>query len=239
MRYFICHADGVIVSTPALGQRLKPLNDRIAVVPNALDERLFPQVPGRLNAVDSGDIVTFGYMGTGTHSGDLMMILEPLRAAMRAYSGRVKVQIVGVTLDPRVRKAFEGLPVEWLLAAGADSYPKFIRWAADRMRWDFGLAPLADTVLNRSKSDIKFLDYGMLGIPGIFSRGHAYSSTVEQLRILCSPDPQEWYDALELMITNPAHRSQMALAAHDYVRKSRTLETRSHDWLDAIESLRN
>src|SRR5262245_11645831 len=40
VRYLARHADGIIVSTNCLKERFARLNDRIAVVPNALDERL-------------------------------------------------------------------------------------------------------------------------------------------------------------------------------------------------------
>ncbi len=41
VRTFAREADGIITTTLFLRERLKALNDRIHVVPNALDERLF------------------------------------------------------------------------------------------------------------------------------------------------------------------------------------------------------
>ena len=164
VRYFVRHADGVITSTPRLAERLAALHDRVAVVPNALDERLFPDVRERFEARNgappSGPVV-FGYMGTATHTADLMMVLEPLRQALWTYRGDVEFQLAEVTKDERVRLALDGLAAKALPGPVSTRYLDYVPWAIANLRWDFGIAPLVDTPLNRCKSDIKFLDYAV------------------------------------------------------------------------------
>ena len=242
VRYFLRHADGVIACTPPLAERLNALHDRVVVVPNALDEQLFPDVRERLEARSdtppTGPMV-FGYMGTATHTSDLMMVLEPLRSVLRKYRGDVEFQLAEVTKDERVRKALDGLPVKPLTGPVSTQYRDYVPWAIANLRWDFGIAPLADTALNRCKSDIKYLDYAVLGIPGIFSRCDAFDTTVDHgtTGLLCGPEPEEWHLALERMMTQAHLRSRLALAAHDSVRPARLLATKASDWLTAIEAL--
>ncbi len=202
VRYFAGAADGIIVSTEALRDRLQPLNGRIVVVPNALDERLFPDIEDRLSRrlaeEGSGRPVKFGYVGTGTHLGDLMVVLEPLRQTLREFGDRVEFQLAGVTADPRAIRLFTGFPVTPLVVGSVDHYPGFIRWACDHLVWDFGIAPLADVPLNRCKSDIKFLDYSLLGIPAVYSNMPAYRHTVKHSKtgLVVSDDPRDWRSAL-------------------------------------------
>ena len=72
-------ADAVIVSTYQLQHLFLDDNAHIAVVPNALDERLivsrYPSSPGKFIPKPR---VIIGYMGTFTHDDDFLMILPAL-----------------------------------------------------------------------------------------------------------------------------------------------------------------
>ena len=46
------------------------------------------------------------------------------------------------------------------------------------LRWDFAIAPLEDDPFTRCKSDLKYLDYGALAIPAVFSDVRPYCETV-------------------------------------------------------------
>ena len=100
MRLLSRAADGVVVSTEPLRERMLRLNSRVAVVPNAVDERLFRLGEPRPARNDGGP-VTIGFMGTFSHEGDLMMILAPLRALLRRHAGRVRLQLVGARRSRR------------------------------------------------------------------------------------------------------------------------------------------
>src|SRR5690606_6266038 len=64
VRLFAREADGILVSTQPLLERMRALNDKVLLLPNQIDDGLFgpprePKTPG--------DTVTVGYMGTYTH----------------------------------------------------------------------------------------------------------------------------------------------------------------------------
>ena len=194
VRYLAREADGVIVSTEALKARLARLNPRVAVVPNALDERLFDAgVPGSNGVQDSGRKV-IGFMGTFSHDADLMMILQALRATLRRHPDALELQLVCGVADAAVLRAFEGLPLRVLELTGQNEYPTFVRWMTSTLRWDLAIAPLEDNPFSRCKSDIKFLDYGALSIAGIYSRVPAYKQTVRHLETgyLAENTPEAW-----------------------------------------------
>jgi glycosyltransferase involved in cell wall biosynthesis len=241
VRYFCRHADGILVSTEYLRERLQRLNQHIFVLPNTLDERLFSDQGERLPVERKpGERLTIGFMGTFTHDSDLMMALQALRTVLRRHLDAVQLQLVGGMANPGLLRLFHGLPIQVLNPSPADAtYPNFIPWMQKNFHWDIGIAPLENTTFNRSKSDIKFLDYSALGIPGIYSQVPSYSGTVRQLETgyLTENTPAAWVEALETMISDQTLRTRLARQAQDYVFSQRTLQHCAHLWREAILAL--
>ena len=241
VRYFCRAADAILVSTEYLHQRLKHLNPQIFVLPNAVDEQLFMQTgaplqPGR-NTTKSQVI---GFMGTLTHDADLMMALQALRKTLRKHIGRLELQLIGAVSNHTVIAAFQGLPVRLLQIEPKDvAYLNFVPWMKKNLLWDIGIAPLENTRFTRGKSDIKFLDYSALGIPGIYSRVPCYEPTVKHLEngALVDNTPAAWTEALEMLLEDHKLRMQLASAAQDYVFSTRTLQHCAKGWREAILSL--
>jgi glycosyltransferase involved in cell wall biosynthesis len=242
VRYFARESDGIIVSTESLKERMSRFNDRIAVVPNALDERLVKlRLSGHASAPARNGLKVAGYMGTLTHDSDLMMILQALRETLRKRKGELEFQLVGGIADSAVLDAFEGLAVRQLDVGDNVEYPAFMRWMSENVHWDLAIAPLEDNAFTRCKSDIKFLDYGILGIPGIYSRVKPYEASVRHMETgyLAANDNKEWLEALERLLTEDAVRQEMGRKAQEYVLSSRTLEHCARNWRDAIIAICN
>jgi processive 1,2-diacylglycerol beta-glucosyltransferase len=245
VRYFAREAHGITVSTEPLKQRLLNLNTNIAVINNALDERLFGErsaggracvrrrIPARSKRV------VIGYMGTLTHDADVMMVLKPLREVLRAHWRRLEFQVVGAVADPAMYRLFDDLPVSFLNVGRNDDYPDFVRWMLEHARWDLAIAPLEDSAFARCKSDIKFLDYSALGIPAVYSSVPSYQASVQngETGVLVNNNADEWTDALETLIADDALRRHLAQRSQQYVFANRVLRHRASDWADAIERL--
>lgn len=239
IRYFAREADGVIVATATLKERLSRLNGNIFVVPNALDERLWADRSSAAPPAGADRRKVIGYMGTHTHDSDLMMILQPLRTTLRKYARQVELQLIGVVADSAVLGAFEGLPVSVLDVGGHVEYPAFAQWMSGTVKWDLAVAPLEVDAFTRCKSDIKFLDYSILGIPGIYSRGPVYGGTVRHLETgyLADNDTRSWAEAFELMLTDDALRRRLAQAAQAYTLSERTLRRCAANWGEVVFSV--
>jgi glycosyltransferase involved in cell wall biosynthesis len=235
VRRFAEEADGIIVSTALLADRLAELNGRIHVVPNALDERLFVKRPAPPDGPISGRKV-LGYMGTVTHDADLEIISRALRNVLMRHNGGVEFQLIGGCSSPAFLKSLDGLPIRVLDVGANARYPKFVRWLTENVRWDLALAPLEATPFTRCKSDMKFLDYSALGIPGIYSQVPAYEGTVRHLETgyLVQNDSDEWEAAIECMLADDSMRCTLARNAEEYVRSNRMLEQLAHCWQEVI-----
>lgn len=235
IRLFARHAKGVIVSTEPLAERMRRLNPRVEVLPNQIDDSLFGPPPEPRTATDT---VVMGYMGTPTHLGDFLGILDPLRRVLREQQGRLALELVGVSDNPRILDLFVGLPVTLRHPDGNVAYDRFVPWMKRHLSWDFALAPLSEGPFNRCKSDLKFLDYGALAIPGIFSRVTPYAETIQHEHTgLLAGDHDEWRRHLTAMATDAALRRRLATNARDHVYTHRSLRTHAHDWIHTIEQL--
>ncbi|MFV2044530.1 MAG: glycosyltransferase, partial [Anaerolineales bacterium] len=107
------------------------------------------------------------------------------------------------------------------------------------LKWDLAIAPLEDTLFNRYKSDIKFLDYSALGIATLCSRVRAYDGSVRHqvTGYLAENDPQAWYEGLEHMLQDDEGRVGMASQAQEYVFSERTLQRRASEWWEAMKTI--
>lgn len=238
LRWMIRSADGVMTSTPNLANRLKRLNDNIEIVPNALDERLFE--PSReFREAAPVDRLVFGYMGTLTHLEDLISVVGPLRRVLARHKNRVTFEIVGVGDNKIIETIFRDLPVRIKqVPSNKVSYDKFTDWMQKNLSWDFGIAPLIDSVFTRSKSDIKFLDYGVQGIPGIFSAMPVYQDTVKHMENgLLAGTAEEWEDCLERLISDRDLRRRLGRNVHKEVWSQRMLAHSAANWAVSIRKL--
>ena len=238
LRYWLQQADGVMVSTPYLAQRLQTFNSKVFLIPNALDERLLVPRPASPE-VETRNRITLGYMGTQTHDEDLRLILPAIRSINENHAGQVVLEIVGVTSNPETLDLVKGLPVRWISPEPRESeYPLFMLWFTSQIHWDVALAPLHDTIFTRAKSDIKYLDYAAIGAPGIFSNVPAYSSTIQhgQNGLLADNTPEEWKAAIESFITNPNLRHNIATQAVFDLYNNRIINCCAVNWEQALKS---
>jgi glycosyltransferase involved in cell wall biosynthesis len=167
------------------------------------------------------------------------MVLAPLRALLRRHSGRVRFELVGGAAEDRDTSLFEGLPFRRLRPRHEDAYPKFVPWMRRHLQWDVAIAPLENDEFTGAKSDLKYLDYGALGVPGVFSDVRPYRETVRhgETGLLAANDPKAWADALERIVSDAPFRRRLAGNAAAEVVGTRMLRTNARAWRTAIEGI--
>jgi glycosyltransferase involved in cell wall biosynthesis len=216
-------ADAIVTSTPALARALRRRNERVVVVENALDERLWYAEP--VAAEPPADRETrVLYMGTATHGADIALIRDAV-ARLRPRNGRpVVLEVIGATSGGD-ESWYRRLHVPPLAAA---SYPSFVRWLrSHRERWALGVIPLRANAFNAGKSAIKALDYGAIGLPAIASDFGPYRSLAEAgapLLALVADTTEAWHAALESALDASAATAATGQAMRAWVRANGTLE---------------
>jgi processive 1,2-diacylglycerol beta-glucosyltransferase len=236
IRYLIRESDGVIVSTGQLHNRIKHMNSRVMVIENQLDERLIPGTE-RFPKKTISPHITIGYMGTRTHDRDFFEILPAVKKILFTYKDTVRLEFLGALEDDRY---IHQLPnAKRLNNDGYIEYCKFWQWMNEHIFWDIALAPLRIDEFNVCKSDIKFLDYSALAIPGVFSRGPSYDNSVfhGKTGLLSRNETDEWVQNLEQLIESRKLREEIGIQAQEYLFSKRILKKNIFKWKDALEKI--
>jgi hypothetical protein len=90
---------------------------------------------------------------------------------------------------------------------------------------DIAVVSLADNLFNRCKSNIKWLEYSACGIPGVYSNLSPYNSCIRngQTGLLVGNRVQDWFQAIDTLITDASLRRSIAQQARQEVLSSYTL----------------
>ena len=207
---FIRNADHVIVSTEPIKSAISHLNDKVTVIPNAID----PEIWKVKRKKRKDGKIRIGWFGSGSHLVDMPLILPVIEAIEKKYPN-VEFHLAGmVHADIQEGRRFHH--------EGTKGYAQYPQWVAD-MDLDIALAPLLDTPFNRAKSNIKWLEHSMLKTPMVLSDVKPYSESVVNYKtgFLASTQAQ-WIKYLSWLIENPDKRKEIGENAYKAVIK---------DWL--------
>jgi len=198
----IREADALIVSTPYLKELYSEFNDHIYVMPNSIDFNTW----GKAQMGKNKGKITIGWMGGGTHNGDLEIVLPAMKYLGEKYPNVQFSFLHGAS--PEIR-AMKGVKVnsKW---ERIDKYHKYVAKAG----FDIGLAPLQDNAFNRGKSNLRWLEYSALGIPCVASNVGHFAETIDNGvdGLLCDT-PEDFTTALEGLILNKSRRKEIGQAA--------------------------
>lgn len=229
IRQLVRRCAAVVVSTPTLRGYFLELNPRVYVLPNLLHDRWFAPRRPRSGA----QRVRIGYMGTPTHDVDLAMVERALARIAVKYEDRVDFVFLGSATEAMRR--LPNAQFREKLVPYAD-FPELLR----SMEFDIGIAPLADNQFNRCKSNIKWLEYGACGIAGIYSDLGPYRESVQDGEtglLVSGTSEEEWYGALERLITDTGLRQHIAARAEATVRQRYSLGAAGRAYLEVWQGV--
>lgn len=218
-------ADAITTTTPVLAKALKQYNKNVYVLPNYMDIERW-DLPKLKN---DSDTIRLGWAGSVTHLNDLKMVEQPLKRIMDEFP-QVKLILVG---EPRAGEIFKGYPVETMLGVDFNSWPT--RLAG--LRLDVGIAPLADTEFNRNKSNIKWMEYGINKVPGVFSKIVYWRKNFDGKTGLIAETPEQWYQCLKNLIINKDLRHDLGEKAYLKVRTRYDLKENINEWIECYSKL--
>ena len=212
----IAAADVVTCSTPYLAAKIAARwNPRTVVLPNCIPSRYLIQAHQIGTPREHG--LTIGWAGSPFHHQDWPAVPEALATFAAQHPG--------------ARFALHGADYSQgqFTVAFSRPFTVFDQHVAD-LDFGIGLAPLARTEFNRSKSWAKLLEYGARGIPAVATRWGQYPDWFDLLPgeapgILID-QPDEIIDALRVLCED-APRARMATAAY---ARAAACTTEKHLW---------
>lgn len=222
--------DMVTVSTTQLAQVYASVAKQTVVLPNYLSQRLWnDSLTGRPRS-DEG-CIRLGLVGSKNHDEDFAQVASLLEETLDRYTNVDCVFYGAVPENIATHERISVLPADYRY----ELHPQ--RLAS--LNIDITLAPLTPSKFNRAKSNIKFLEFGFLGIPGLYADLEPYRQSVAHgdTGFLCNATPASWRDALHTLIEQPDLRRQMGARAREGVLAQHLLPQHAHRWLNCYRSV--
>ena len=225
----IVNSDLVITSTTFLEDYLKPLNPRIHVIPNYLDDRIW-QTNTKEYEEHVKEPVHIQFMGGKTHYADLVSIVPAFQYLLDHFPN-VVLSFIGCQPPQALinRANVEWLPIDIL------DYAEFTQFYSSQP-CDIVVAPLQDQQFNRAKSSIKFLEYSSQKKPGVYSKITPYESIIQHGKNgFLAQSLEEWQHFLGRLIINQALRRQIAQSAFETVKDNWLISGHVDEWKKIYE----
>lgn len=193
-------ADTVVVTTPRLAQRYGRHN--AVVVENHIPAAYLDAAAER-----DPDQFVIGWTGrVRTHPGDLLVTRGALQRVIDSTGATFRVMADGVGV-----KREAGLKNDPDVTGGV----RLADYAPAVAEYDVGIAPLARSAFNMSKSWLKPLDYAATGVPFVCSDVPEYRRFVEQGCGLLAGSRHDWEKHLVRLHKSPALRAEQAAAGRE------------------------
>lgn len=208
-------SDRVVVTTEPLAEALREFAAQIDVVPNYLPRTVWGELRSQRRR---GQRPRVGWAGAQQHGGDLELLYE----VVAATAGEVDWVFFGMCPDPlrpHVREIHN--------AVDFAEYPA--RLAS--LDLDLAVAPLERNRFNEAKSNLRILEYGVLGWPVIASDIEPY-----QAAPICrvANTPGAWIRAIREHVSERDALATAGDALQGWVRTHWMLEEHLNDWLAVL-----
>ena len=215
--YMIENCDGAITSTNQLQEELKKYQSTVLLNRNLASDELISISSQFLKDYSQvSDVVKIGYFsGSISHNENFELIKPAIKQLLKKYSN-VQLHIVGILDIPKDMKPFGNQIV-------THDYVDWDKLPALISEVDINLAPLVDSIFNRAKSEIKWIEAALVKVPTVASKIGAFSDEVVdgETGLLATDD--EWFDKLESLVLSLELRQKLAESAYRAVLENCTL----------------
>ncbi|MDG6141860.1 rhamnan synthesis F family protein [Lactococcus formosensis] len=220
--------DSVITTTQTLKEELENYSSEVIINRNLASEELVSLSQNTLrDYTQDHSKVKLGYFsGSITHNENFEMIKSAIVQILEKYP-HVELHLVGyIDLPQDLQKYAKQIKmnpyVDWR------ELPRLIS------QMDINLAPLVDSVFNRAKSEIKWLEAALVKVPTVASYLGSFEEMVsnDETGLLAQPD--EWYEKLEILIENPDKRQRIAETAYRFVLENCTVKNHKDEFTESI-----
>lgn len=215
--YMLENCDGAITSTNQLQEELYKYQSKVLLNRNlASDELIAISSQCMKDYSQTSNIVKIGYFsGSISHNENFELIKPAIKQLLTKYSN-VQLHIVGILDIPQDMKPFENQIV-------THDYVDWDKLPALISEVDINLAPLVDSIFNRAKSEIKWIEAALVKVPTVASKIGAFSDTVVDGETGLLATDEQWFDKLEDLVLSPELRQKIADAAYRAVLENCTL----------------
>ncbi len=215
LRTCLSLCDRLVVTTEPLAEAYRGMIDDIRVVPNYLESTRW----GHLQSLRrQGDKPRVGWAGATQHQGDLELLIDVVRETAKEVDW-VFLGMCPEAIRPYICEFHKGVPLE--------VYPEKLA----SLNLDLAVAPLETHRFNEAKSNLRILEYGVLGWPVICTNIHPYQNApVERV----SNNPRAWINAIRARIHDLDATAAEGDRLRRWVLEHNMLEAHLDYWLTAL-----
>lgn len=223
--------DMMTVTTENLAGVYRQYCRDVRVLPNCVDLSLWKALP--LKRED--DSVRMGWFGGSSHFEDWVMLSQVLPEVMAKHKN-LRLVIMGQKFDGTL-KAIDSDRIEIHPWTHTQAYP----YKAAILDLDFAVIPLIDNKFNRSKSTIKYVEMGALGVPSVISHVQPYAELMDLVPdngiFVDSNEPDAWEAGINVMVENPMLRQKIGEQARKTVDDHFDIEKQYPLWVNAYKEV--
>lgn len=208
--------------------------NNVKVLPNCVDLKQWNKLPLlRKNPEE----IRICWQGGHSHWEDLYLIRKSLIEIANKYPN-VKIMMLGY-MPVSMEKDFKPGQLEFHPWVETPAHP--YRLAA--LDIDIAIIPLKDTIFNRSKSVIKWVEFSSLEVPCITSYVPPYDSIQDADELnkgifVENNDVDGWVKGLQALIESPELRKTIGTNARNFVQQNFDINTQYHQWVDAFKEVK-
>lgn len=235
------NADALIVTTPHLGETYSQINDNIYVIENSLDFRGDKKFVGwDTVSVRKHSGLRMGWIGGRAHFEDLMLITPVLKDILKSHPD-VTLCLVNSALKASCQALHRDYPFEGISNVHyADRSVPINRYASfmASFGFDIGLAPLVDCNFNRSKSNLRWLEYSALKIPTVATGISHFNQTIQSGKdgfLVPNNNLDAWRVTLLSLLNNAYMREDIGRQAYRRVKQDFNVQKNAPKYLRLLK----
>ncbi len=218
MRKALSLCDRMIVTTQVLAEAYADMIDDIRVIPNRLQRDVWLPLTSRRR---TGNKPRVGWVGAHQHAGDLEIIIEVVKQTAD------KLDWVFMGMCPEaIRPLVKEMHLDWV---EYDEYPKKMA----SLNLDIAVAPLEIHRFNEAKSNLRLLEYGILGWPVVCTDIAPYRDYDAPVRRVPN-DTKAWVEAIMAYADDLDAAAQAGDRLKQWVMKHFILEDHLEEWVSAL-----
>jgi len=229
-------ADLVTVTTEHLRKEYLEYNDNVVVLKNGISK-----LDWLFNPIKKSERIRIGIVGSVASNKDYDNIIP----ALDAIKDDDRFQLVLYALPPisdttklavemykPEYKFWEKYKPEWHHFTPVADYPKKLH----ELNLDVILIPRQDNYFNRCKSNLKFLESSILGVPTIAQGFDTHDSPYQQVptdsehMVICT-SAEEWKETILDIPDNREWYNQLGRKAKAYVLENYEINNIAHNWV--------
>ena len=241
---FINNSDAVTTTTEFLAKEYRKINKNVHVIPNCVDPDDWDE-----SKHNEGDKVRIALVGSVVYSEDF----KTIKGYISELDKDPRVQLVMFGLDNKknrdknkfITKLHNKEYTYWDSLENLEHVP----WVAMKdyfetlndLKIDIMLIPRADTYFNRCKSNVKFLEAGMVECAVIAqtftTKDSPYDFDLDGENGLLAGSEEEWREQTELLISNKELRREIGRKAKEYVLANYHIKDHVDKWASLFNQL--